>query len=292
MRGQARGEARLVLHLVDDGEAGGGVVLGDQQPDRVGADVDGGDAARRSAPLPPSVMRVAFGLAPVLGVMLDRLALHQEDHVLADVGGEVGHPLQVPAHQEELHAGADRVRVLHHVGEQDAEHRAVQRVHLVVAQADLAAGRGVAADERLERVGQHLARQPRHLDDLGLGRDRPALVQPLGRLGDVDRVVAHPLEVVGDLERGGEHPEVAGHRLLEGEEVDALLLDLDLHAVDDPVARDHRAAPSRCRARAAPPPPGSSAASASPDMVSRRTLTWLSSSWKWRWTSRLIRISR
>src|SRR6185312_14790044 len=33
-----------------------------------------------------------------------------------------------------------------------------------------------------------------------------------------------------------------------------------------------------------------SAASASPDMVSRRTFTWLSSSWKCRWMSRLIQI--
>ena len=95
----------------------------------------------RSAPLPPSVMRVAFGLAPVLGVVLDRFALHQEDDVLADVGGEIGHPLQVPAHQEELHARADHVRVFHHVGEQNTEHRAVELVNLVVPEADLAAGR-------------------------------------------------------------------------------------------------------------------------------------------------------
>ena len=97
---------------------------------------------------------------------------------------------------------------------------------------------GVAADERLQGVRQHVACQPGHLDDLGLGRDRPRLRQPLGALRDVHRVVADPLEVVGDLERRGEHAEVARHRLLEREEVDALLLDLDLHAVDDPVAGD------------------------------------------------------
>ena len=112
---------------------------------------------------------------PVLGVVLDRLALDQEDHVLADVGGEVGHALEVPAHQEELHAGADHVRVLHHVRQQDAEDGAVQRVDLVVPQADLAACGGVAPDEGLERVGQHVAGQPGHLDDLGLRRDGPGL---------------------------------------------------------------------------------------------------------------------
>ena len=43
---------------------------------------------------------------------------------------------------------------------------------------------GVAPDEGLERVGQHVARQPGHLDDLGLRRDRPRLAsaaRPTGR---------------------------------------------------------------------------------------------------------------
>ena len=100
----------------------------------------------------------------------------------------------------------------------------MQGVDLVVPQADLAPRGGVAADERLERVGEHVAGQPGHLDDLGLRRDRSGPRQPLGALGDVDGVVAHPLEVVGDLEGRGQHPEVAGHRLLEGEEVDGLPL--------------------------------------------------------------------
>ena len=42
--GQSRGQSRLVLQFVDDGEAGGGVVLGDEEADGVGADVDRGDA--------------------------------------------------------------------------------------------------------------------------------------------------------------------------------------------------------------------------------------------------------
>ncbi len=51
-------------------------------------------------------------------------------------------------------------------------------------------------------------------------------------------MIADSLEVVGDLEGRGKHPEIARHRLLKSEEVDALLLDLDLHAVDHPVAQD------------------------------------------------------
>ena len=231
------GEARLVLHLVDDGEAGAGVVLGDQQPDRVGADVEGARAARAGA---------AGALASDSGSTARASVRHRCRHHGAssprssawclidlpstrkttssrDVGGQVGDPLQVAAHQEELHAGADGVRVLHHVREQDAEDRAVQRVHLVVAQADLAAalrrrrGRTPRARRRASR------RASRAISiDLGLRRDRRVPGQPLRRdCGDVDRVVAHALQVVGDLERRGEHPEVARHRLLQREEVDA-----------------------------------------------------------------------
>ena len=63
----------------------------------------------------------------------------------------------------------------------------------------------------------------------------------LHRLGDVDGMIADALDVVGDLQRGGEHAEVARHRLLQGEEVDDLLLDLHLERVDLAVSRDHGA---------------------------------------------------
>ena len=65
--------------------------------------------------------------------MLDRLPLDQEHHVLGDVRREVRDALQVAAHEEQVHPGADDVRILHHMREQDPEHRAVQGVHAVVA---------------------------------------------------------------------------------------------------------------------------------------------------------------
>ena len=41
-----------------------------------------------------------------------------------------------------------------------------------------------------------------------------------------------------DLDRGDEEPEVLGHRLLEGQQIEALLFDLDIHPVDDSIAFD------------------------------------------------------
>jgi hypothetical protein len=57
-------------------------------------------------------------------------------------------------------------------------------------------------------------------------------------LGDVDRVVADALQIVVDLERPDEKAQVDRHRLLQGEQVDRLILDLHLHPVDLFVGRD------------------------------------------------------
>ena len=51
-------------------------------------------------------------------------------------------------------------------------------------------------------------------------------------LGDVHRLVPDPLQVGVDLHGRGDEPEVGGHRLLEGEQAQAALVDLDLQIVD------------------------------------------------------------
>ena len=53
---------------------------------------------------------------------------------------------------------------------------------------------------------------------------------------DVDRVIAHPFEIVGDFHRRGEKPQIAGHRLLRREQADHRLFDLQLEMIDLPVA--------------------------------------------------------
>ena len=57
-------------------------------------------------------------------------------------------------------------------------------------------------------------------------------VDPLDPLGDVGGVVADALEVVGDLERHRDHPQVDRHRLARGEQPDRQLVDLLLELVD------------------------------------------------------------
>ena len=51
--------------------------------------------------------------------------------------------------------------------------------------------------------------------------------------------VADPLQVVVDLEHGDDEAQVDGHRLVQGQDLEALLLDLHLGLVDPVVGLDH-----------------------------------------------------
>ena len=60
-----------------------------------------------------------------------------------------------------------------------------------------------------------------------------------GDLGDVDREVAHPLEVADHAQRGDDHPQVAGDRLLQGEQGEGRVVDPLAGRVDRLVGADH-----------------------------------------------------
>ncbi len=81
------------------------------------------------------------------------------------------------------------------------------------------------------RLGRHVGHVEGH-DRLVHGRQQP------GPLGDVDREVADPLQGGVDLDGGDDEAQVAGHRLVERQRLEAVLLDVDLHEVDREVALD------------------------------------------------------
>ena len=66
----------------------------------------------------------------------------------------------------------------------------------------------------------------------------------LAGLGDVDRQVADPLEVGVDLDRRDDGAQVGGHRLVQGQQLEAAVVDLDVQLVDRLVARRARASTS------------------------------------------------
>ena len=109
----------------------------------------------------------------------------------------------------------------------------------VVLLTHLAGERGVAFDDGVEALTNHLLRLRGHRADLGGKIIRAAPLKLRHPLGDVLGEVAHPLQVVVDLQGGDDKPQVGRHGLVEGEDLQALLFHLHFHAVDVFVAGHH-----------------------------------------------------
>ena len=58
-------------------------------------------------------------------------------------------------------------------------------------------------------------------------------------LSDIDRQVGDPLQIVIHLERGGNAAQIHGHRLVQGQDFEALVLDPHLVQVNRVVRVDH-----------------------------------------------------
>ena len=59
------------------------------------------------------------------------------------------------------------------------------------------------------------------------------------RLSDADGIVAHALQIVVHLQDGDDKPQILRNGLIQGQDLQAFLLDLDLAPVDFAVALDH-----------------------------------------------------
>jgi hypothetical protein len=175
----------------------------------------------------------------LVGVVLDDPRLGDEHHLLGHVRGQVGDALEVPAHEHERHRALHLLRVGDHAAHELREQLSVERVHLVVAPHQQARRLGVAANERVQRVAQHGDGLLGQLRQVRERLHRRLARELLGAAGDVHRMIAHALQVGGDLERRRDEPQVARQRLLQRQELDAALLDVDLHAVDRGVVAEH-----------------------------------------------------
>ncbi len=138
-----------------------------------------------------------------------------------------------------MRAGRDVARILHHVGQELAEQRGVDRVDLVVALADrlglLHRAGGIDVEHFLElhqrQLGQVLepaAQLARHAGALD-GDDA---------LGGVLAEIADALQFGGDADRAHDLAQVGRHWLALGDGEDRLLVDLALGIVEDDVLGD------------------------------------------------------
>ena len=79
---------------------------------------------------------------------------------------------------------------------------------------------------------QHLRRLGGHPGNVNQGFQRRVVAHPQADFGDTLSVVPHPLQLHGDVQQGNNGPQVAGHRLLSGDQVDAQVLYFVPFAVD------------------------------------------------------------
>ena len=113
-----------------------------------------------------------------------------------------------------------------------AEDRIVEIVDRLVALAHPHGRFGVAFDEGVEHVMDHLGRDARHL---GQQRQRLDLARPvdLGHpLGDVLGIIADALDHARDLERGDDVAKVGRHRRAKRDQLDRAALGLDLERIE------------------------------------------------------------
>ena len=138
-----------------------------------------------------------------------------------------------------MRAEGDVARVLHHEGEEVAEHGILERVELGVAGPDGARALDIVLGIGVEHVlelhgGQFVhrlepddaARHARFAGDLG------------GALGDVLGEVADAFEIAGYADRGDAFAQIHGHGLAARYGEDRIVLDLALQGVEPRIDRD------------------------------------------------------
>jgi len=167
-----------------------------------------------------------------LSVVLEVLAGGGVIDHFGDVGGVIADPLDVLGDEQQVGRLADVVRVLHHEGQQGAEDRVVEIVDRGVAFDDPDRGLGVALDEGVEDVVNHLGGDARHFGHQRHRLDVADILQQRDALGDVFGVIANALDHARNLERGDDIAQVAGHRRAQRDQLDRAALGLDLERVE------------------------------------------------------------
>ena len=102
-----------------------------------------------------------------------------------------------------------------------------------------AARRWRRSGERVERQAQHLAGQPAHLRQVEIGFELRLVIQIDRRAGDVAGVIGDAFQDGRDLDRRDDQPQVARLRRMDGKQLDAEPIGLQLQRVDAVVVSQH-----------------------------------------------------
>ena len=153
--------------------------------------------------------------------MADALAFDHEDDHFGDVGGVIGDAFEIFGDRADFRCPADGLRVLEHEGEGLAEDLRVQLIDFVIVLANLEREIGIFPHEGVEAFADHALGDARHAWNVDIGFELRFLVQFQRAFADIDRHVADPFQIGGDLESGGNEAQVASGGLMQGQELDA-----------------------------------------------------------------------
>jgi len=104
----------------------------------------------------------------------------------------------------------------------------VQLIDFLIGKSHLFSARGVSCDIGVENVFDHALHQRTHPRNRQRRRHGRRLDENEGALGDVLRIVADPLQFVGDLQSGDCDTKVGRHRLTERENANDSIVDFAL----------------------------------------------------------------
>ena len=141
---------------------------------------------------------------------------HHKNNVFGNVRGVIADALEVPRDQDEIDARFDCAGVAQHVGQQLSEDLILQPVQFIVQGEHVLRGVDVLRHEGIKRLPQHRLGEGAHPRQIDQRFDRPMRDVALGRLCDVDREIADPLEVAVNLHRGHNGSETRGWHYLQG----------------------------------------------------------------------------
>ena len=109
-------------------------------------------------------------------------------------------------------------------------------IHLVVTRTHLLRFGRASMYQRIHRVAEHFQSDPAHfLDFRRHRRGTRGILQSFRRFRDVHAVIPYALQVGVDLEDREQQAQVARHRLVQGQQLDALFLDPDFLGIDQGV---------------------------------------------------------
>ena len=164
--------------------------------------------------------------------MANVCAANPEDDVLGDVGGVVADAFQIARDDERVERLRGQFGFFLDEGAERVEGRIVHLIDLVVEGEDGVGEVCVGLDEGLHGLAHHRGRERGELGDVDGKIDVGEGTHLTNADGDVDGLISDALKIGIDADDGEDEPEVDGHGLLHGEEVESHLVDLALEAVD------------------------------------------------------------